>query len=105
LNALYDAVDGKIAKLEAQYAQQVDWEGVRGLVIDKVRASMALHIGSVVVYALAKQGRATWKDADWKKALEPESLTVAADQSEYVLGDIRSGLGATAAFKAAARGI
>jgi len=101
LNALYDAVDGKIAKLEAQYAQQVDWDSIRGLVIDKVRAAMALHIGSVVVYALAKQGRANWKDADWKRAMEPESLTVAADQSDYVLGDIRSALGATAQFKAA----
>ena len=57
LNGLYVALQAKIASLETQYAQQVDWEQVRKLVVDKVRAAMALHIGSIVVYALAKQGR------------------------------------------------
>jgi hypothetical protein len=66
-----------------------------------VRAAMALHIGSVVVYALAKQGRPKWNDTQWKAALTTESLTVAADQSEYLLGDIRTGLAQTALFKAA----
>jgi hypothetical protein len=62
---------------------------------------MALHIGSVVVYALIKQGRPKWNNNEWKAALCPESLTVAADQSEYLLGDIRTGLAQTAVFKAA----
>jgi hypothetical protein len=101
LNGLYEAVDGKITKLEKLYSQQVDWDSVRGLVTDKVRAEMALHIGSVVVYALAKQGRPAWPDSEWKSALSKPSLTVAADQSDYLLSDIRSALGATSAFKAA----
>lgn len=101
LNGLYDAVQGKIAKLEAQYAQQVEWAEVRDIVTDRVRAAMALHVGSIVVYALAKQGRPSWTDTDWKAAFSTQSLTVAADQSEHLLGDIRSGLAATGAFKAA----
>ena len=101
LNGLYVALQAKIASLETQYAQQVDWEQVRKLVVDKVRAAMALHIGSIVVYALAKQGRPAWTEAQWKAAFTPESLTVAADQSEHLLGEIRSALVATGAFKAA----
>ena len=101
LNGLYDAVQNKIAKLEAQYAQQIDWDSVRGLVIQRVRSEMALHIGSVVVYALAKQGRPAWTDADWKAAVSPQSLTVAADESDYLLAEIRRALKNMDAFKAA----
>jgi hypothetical protein len=53
------------------------------------------------VYALVKQGRPKWNDNEWKAALSAESLTVAADQSEYLLGDIRTGLAQTALFRAA----
>jgi hypothetical protein len=101
LNGLYDALQAKISNLENQYSQQVDWDQVRKLVVDKVRAAMALHIGSIVVYALAKQGRPAWTEANWKNAFTPESLTVAADQSEHLLGEIRSALVSTGAFKAA----
>jgi hypothetical protein len=101
LNGLYVAVEKKITALQEHYGQQVDWDQVRAIVVDKIRAAMALHIGSVVVYALAKQGRTKWNDNQWKAALTTESLTVAADQSEYLLGDIRTGLAQTAAFKMA----
>jgi hypothetical protein len=101
LNGLYVAVEKKITALQEHYGQQVDWDQVRAIVLDKIRAAMALHIGSVVVYALAKQGRTKWNDNQWKAALTTESLTVAADQSEYLLGDIRTGLAQTAAFKMA----
>jgi hypothetical protein len=101
LNGLYDAVEKKISNLQEHYGQQVDWDQVRPIVVDKVRAAMALHIGSVVVYALAKQGLPKWNDNQWKAALTTESLTVASDQSEYILGDIRTGLAQTAAFKMA----
>jgi hypothetical protein len=101
LNSLYDAVQKKISALEEHYGQQVDWDQVFSIVVDKERAAMALHIGSVVVYALVKQGRPKWNDSQWKAALSTESLTVAADQSEYLLGDIRTGLAQTAAFKMA----
>jgi hypothetical protein len=62
LNGLYDALEKKIAALQEHYGQQVDWDQVRTIVVDKIRAAMALHIGSVVVYALAKQGRPKWND-------------------------------------------
>lgn len=101
LNGLYDAVQKKISALQEHYFQQVDWDQVRAIVVDKVRAAMALHVGSVVVYALVKQGRPKWNDNQWKAALSAESLTVAADQSEYLLGDIRTGLAQTALFRAA----
>jgi hypothetical protein len=87
LNGLYDAVQKKISALNEHYVQQVDWDQVCAIVVDKVRAAMALHVGSVVVYALVKQGRPKWSDNQWKAALSAESLTVAADQSEYLLGE------------------
>src|SRR5262249_29262540 len=98
---LYRAVRGKIEDLEAHYAQQVEWDKVQGLVTDKVRAAMALHIGSVVVYALAKQGLQTWTETDWRAAFSKESLTIAADLGDHLLGEIRQALSVTAQFKAA----
>jgi hypothetical protein len=95
-------VKEKMDLLETQLSQQVEWTTiVREMVVDRVRVEMALHIGSVVVYALAKQGLPTWTEAQWQAALEPETLTVVADQCEHLVGDIRSALLRTSVFKAA----
>jgi hypothetical protein len=85
LNGLYHAVKEKIDTLESQLSQQVDWAAIRGMVVDRVRAEMALHIGSVVIFALAKQGLPTWTEVQWQKALEPETLTVVLTRANICL--------------------
>ncbi|KQZ22084.1 hypothetical protein [Caulobacter sp. Root1472] len=101
LNGLYDAVAGKISDLELHYRGGFDWEQVQDLVLEKVRADMALHIGSVVVHALAKQRVKSWDANDLEKALTPEALTVAADQSAHLVGELKTGLSKTGLFQAA----
>jgi hypothetical protein len=101
LNALHPSVADKVAALERHYSSQLEIEQVRPEVIDQTRVDMALHIGSAVVYALAKQGLKTWSNEDWERALSPEALTIAADNTEALLGEIRRKLSSRASFKAA----
>lgn len=101
INALYPAVNGKVVELEKFYKGRVDWESVRELVSEKVRVAMALHVGSVVVHALAKQKNKSWSDEDRKIALSSVSLTVAADQSDHLSGEIRTVLSKVSEFRAA----
>ena len=101
LNALHSSVDGKLKSLVQLYAPQVTIEEVREEIVDQVRVAMALHIGTVVVFALAKEGLKTWTDSHRETATSPEALTVCADNSEMLMRDIRIRLGNRASFKAA----
>ena len=101
LNALHSSVSGKVKFLEDRYAPQVSLEAVRDEIVDQVKVAMALHIGTTVVCALAKEGLRTWRDDDLEKASSSEALTVSADNSEMLMRDIRISLGHRASFKAA----
>ena len=101
LNALHSSVAGKVKFLEDLYAPQVSLEAVRDEIIDQVKVDMALHIGTAVVYALAKEGLRTWATDELQKAMSSEALTVSADNSEMLMRDIRIGLGHRASFQAA----
>ena len=101
LNALHSSVAGKVKFLEDRYAPQVSLEAVRDEIIDQVKVAMALHIGTTVVCALAKEGLRTWEVIDLEKASSSEALTVSADNSEMLMRDIQISLGNRASFKAA----
>lgn len=101
MNALHQSVSGKLRDLESHYAGQVDFEQARGLITDYVRVAMALHVGTAVVHALAKQGAVDWTSEQIERGYSTECLTVVAENSEHLLGSIRQRLGTTDAFKAA----
>jgi hypothetical protein len=101
MNALHQSVAGKLRDLEAHYAGQVDLEQAKGLITDYVRVAMALHVGTAVVQALAKQGAPEWTSEQMERAYSTECLTVVAEHSDHLIGNIRQRLGTTDAFKAA----
>lgn len=101
MNALHGSVFGKLRDLEAHYSGQVDLEQVKGLVTDYVRVAMALHVGTAVVHALAKQGAPDWTSEQIDRACSAECLTIVAENSDHLFGVIRQRLGTTDAFKAA----
>lgn len=101
LNALHSSVANKVKALEDYYAPQVDIEMVGKEIIDQVRVDMALHIGTAVVCALAKEGLRTWTTEDVNVATSKEALTISADNSEMLKSSIRGSLSQRASFKAA----
>ncbi|MGH6824885.1 hypothetical protein [Methyloceanibacter sp.] len=101
MNALHTSVSGKLRDLEAHYLGQVDLEQAKGLITDYVRVAMALHVGTAVVHALAKQGAPDWTTDEIERACSTECLTIVAENSDHLFGAIRQRLGTTDAFKAA----
>ena len=101
MNELHPSVASKLSELEQHYSGQVDMELVRPMMLDYVRVAMALHVGTSVVHALAKQGARDWTGEHINLAYSPECLTVVAENSEHLLGAIRQRLGTTDAFKSA----
>lgn len=101
MNQLHEAVAGKIRELEEHYRPQLDLEAVAGMIIDHVRVQMALHVGTSVVHALAKEGSRDWTTEQIETAFSPETLTVVAENSDHLVGNIRQRLSTTSVFKAA----
>jgi hypothetical protein len=101
MNQLHSSVAAKLSALEEHYAGQVDLELAKPMMLDYVRVAMALHVGTSVVHALAKQGARDWTGEQIEKAYSPESLTVVAENTDHLLGAIRQRLGTTDAFKSA----
>lgn len=101
LNALHPSVADKIKDLESFYAPQLDIEKVHDEIVNQVRVDMALHVGTTVVYALAKEGLRTWETEHLRTAMSAEALTIAADNSETLTREIRARLSQRASFKAA----
>jgi hypothetical protein len=76
LNALHASVVSKLDELREHYSSQVDFERANDLLYQEVRLEMALHIGTALVNALAKEGLRHWDSDDRARAFSPESLTV-----------------------------
>lgn len=79
VNLTYSAVDAVRDHLHLRYATYEDPEIVRNLARDWSERLVMGRVGYAVVYAQAKQLIREWTSDDVKKALEPESLSLAAD--------------------------
>lgn len=79
VNLLYPAVASAKEDLAKRYAAYEDPELMRRLVIEAAESIAMARVGHAVVFAQAKQLVKEWTNEDVKKALEPESLSLAAD--------------------------
>lgn len=95
VNMLYPAVDEMRAQLESEYASADDEELMRRIVYEHCRSSMMRRVGFAVVFGLAKRLNHQWDEAALGKALEPESLSLAADNYYESLQDARRSIGKT----------
>ena len=79
INLTYSAAAAAQEHLELRYATYEDLEMVRELARQWAERLIMGRVGYAVVYAQAKQLIREWTSDDVKKALEPESLSLAAD--------------------------
>ena len=79
VNLTYSAVAASQEHLELRYAAYQEPEIVRELARQWSERLVMGRVGYAVVYAQAKQLIREWTPDDVKKALEPESLSLAAD--------------------------
>lgn len=79
VNLTYSAVAGAQEHLQLRYATYEDPELVRELARQWAERLVMGRVGYAVIYAQAKQLVREWTSDDVKKALEPESLSLAAD--------------------------
>jgi hypothetical protein len=89
VNGLYEAVDRTIVDLEPEYVGQGDPEVLRELMITSARKAMAFRVGKATVFALAKRANEDWTEADMVAALTKESLSIAADNYEESINQVR----------------
>jgi hypothetical protein len=93
VNMQYPSISEMRALLEAEYADAVDPEVMRGLVKDHAERTIILRVGRTVVYALAKQLNKEWDQKALEVASSPESLSMAADDFTDALQNVRRDLG------------
>lgn len=79
VNLTYSAAAAAQEHLELRYATYEDQQMVRELARQWAERLVMGRVGYAVVYAQAKQLVREWTSDDVKKALEPESLSLAAD--------------------------
>lgn len=79
VNMTYSAVSSAQEHLEVRYATYEDPQMVRELARQWAERLVMARVGYAVVYAQSKQLIREWTPEDVRKALEPESLSLAAD--------------------------
>ena len=79
INLNYSAAAAAQEHLEHRYATYEDLEMVRELARQWAERLIMGRVGYAMIYAQAKQLIREWTSDDVKKALEPESLSLAAD--------------------------
>jgi hypothetical protein len=89
VNGLYEAVDRTVADVEPEYVGQGDPEALRELIVTSARNAMAFRVGKATVFALAKRANEDWTEADMNSALTKESLSIAADNYEESINQVR----------------
>jgi hypothetical protein len=75
--------------LENEYAHVEDAEVMRRTALDLARNTIKMQIGRYVVFGLAKRLNKEWDYESMVRALEPESLSVAADNYLDALYGVR----------------
>lgn len=93
INMTYPAVGAMQHQLEKEYAQAPEPEVMQLMVRTLTRNSMIQRAGLAVVFSLAKRINKEWDEEAMGKALEPESLSIAADNYFDSLQDARRSLG------------
>jgi len=99
INMTYPAVDQMHEQLVREYAQAPDPEVMQRMARGLSRNSMIQRTGLAVVFALAKRLNKEWDETAMGKALEPESLSLAADNYFDALQDARRSLGKTLSMR------
>lgn len=99
INMTYPAVDLMHEQLGREYAQAPDPEVMQRMARGLSRNSMINRVGLAVVFALAKRINKEWDEEAMGKALQPESLSLAADNYFESLQDARRMLGKTLKLK------
>lgn len=99
INMTYPAVDQMHDQLTREYAQAPDPEVMQRMARSLSRNSMIQRTGLAVVFALAKRLNKEWDETAMAKALEPESLSLAADNYYDGLQDARRSLGKTLSMR------
>lgn len=95
INMQYPAVALMSEQLQAEYAHAPEPEILNMLATGQSRNSMLQRCGIAVVFALAKRLNKEWDEEAMRKALEPESLSLAADNYFDALQDARRSIGKT----------
>lgn len=93
INMRYPAVSQMFDQLSKEYAQAPDPELMHQMAQGHSRNAMIQRVGLAVVFALAKRLNKEWDETDMQKALEPESLSLAADNYYESLQDARRSIG------------
>ncbi len=93
VNMQYPAVSEMRAQLEAEYADASDPETMRALARQHAERTMILRVGRTVVYALAKQLNKEWDQKALETASSPESLSMAADDFQDAMQNVRRAIG------------
>ncbi len=99
INMTYPAVDLMNEQLSREYSQAPDPEIMQQMSRGLSRNSMINRVGLAVVFALAKRINKQWDEEAMSKALQPESLSLAADNYYESLQDARRMLGKTLKMK------
>lgn len=99
INMTYPAVHLMYEQLGREYSQAPDPEVMQKMARGLSRNSMINRVGLAVVFALAKRINKEWDEDAMGKALQPESLSLAADNYFESLQDARRTLGKTLKMK------
>jgi hypothetical protein len=89
VNGLYEAVDRTVTDVEPEYIGKTDPDVLREIMVTEARNAMAFRVGKGTVFALAKRANQDWSEADMMAALTKESLSIAADNYEESLNQVR----------------
>lgn len=95
INMRYPAVGQMYDQLVREYSHAPDPEVMQVMARGHARNSMIQRVGIAVVFALAKRLNKEWDAEAMGKALEPESLSLAADNYFESMQDARRALGKT----------
>ena len=72
-----------------EYESQAEPEAVRDMLITAARNAMAFRVGKATVFALAKGANQDWSEMDLQAALTKESLSIAADNYDESINQVR----------------
>jgi hypothetical protein len=92
VNGLYEAVDRTLVDVESEYVGQTDPEVLRKIMVTAARNAMAFRVGKATVFALAKRANQDWTESDMMAALTKESLSIAGDNYEESLNQVRKAI-------------
>jgi hypothetical protein len=92
VNMQYPAVAEMRTQLETEYADATDPVTMRTLAKQHAERTMILRVGRSVVFALAKQLSREWDREALETAASPESLSMAADDFEDSMQNVRKAL-------------